>query len=408
MRWFLAVASVCAACALASVVVVSVASGSPPVRVVYCGNGSLSEASALFVPRTGGILGAVIGYPPAAEGVDTVSVSGGSVRALPVYVGNGPVLWSHDGSFVAVHGVIGSQAAGGGPPEAPLVIANTKTRVTRTVLDAATAGLALDDWSPDDRQLLVEHYTPGQSASQPGSVGLQLVDVQTGEIRDLVPGQDGAFSPNGREIAFHASNGAIALLDLVSGRQTTLVANGGGNISWSPGGTTISYEVGVSPLQIFVIRVGANAPRLVGTTTVSQGPLVWSGNSLIWTSGSGITITNTTIGAARTIHPLPAPFEKRGLVPVGVLPGKRIVYDLGGGRNYGGYRTVSITGRNDERLLACRGKGYGDKVIGSPLNDLIDVRNGTLDTVDCKAGNDFVLADRIDHVARNCETVVRR
>jgi hypothetical protein len=85
------------------------------------------------------------------------------------------------------------------------------------------------------------------------------------------------------------------------------------------------------------------------------------------------------------------------------LPGQRIVYDLS--VPYGGYRTVSITGRNDERLLACR--GFASKVIGSQLNDLIYVRNGTRDTVDCKAGNDVVLADRTDRIARNCETVRR-
>jgi hypothetical protein len=38
---------------------------------------------------------------------------------------------------------------------------------------------------------------------------------------------------------------------------------------------------------------------------------------------------------------------------------------------------------------------------------LIYVRNGTRDTVDCKAGNDVVLADRTDRIARNCETVRR-
>jgi hypothetical protein len=145
---------------------------------------------------------------------------------------------------------------------------------------------------------------------------------------------------------------------------------------------------------------------VVGVNSV--GHFTWSGKSLIWTSGSGITITDTSTGKARTIYPLPPTFATKALgppqtVPVGILPGQRIVYDLS--VPYGGYRTVSITGRNDERLLACR--GFASKVIGSQLNDLIYVRNGTRDTVDCKAGNDVVLADRTDRIARNCETVRR-
>ena len=317
------------------------------------------------------------------------------------------MVWSRDGLWVASHPVIGSQAPGGGPPKAPLLIANTQTGIVRTVLDADAAATPhisqLDDWSPDDRQLLVTRDIAA-SGSQPAQDHLQLIDVQTGQIRDLGPGGGGVFSPDGREIAFRASNGAISLLDLASGRQTTLAASGGGgNIFWSPDGASVAYET-VAPRQILVLRVGADSPRVVGTNAVSQP--VWFGNSLIWSSGSGIKITSTSTGKTRTIHPLPPPFSTQPTVPVGILPGQRIVYDLPS--PYGGYRTVSTTGRNDERLLACRGKGYGDKVIGSPLNDLIDVRNGTLDTVDCKAGNDFVLADLIDHVARNCETVVRR
>jgi WD40 repeat protein len=378
------------------------------VRVVYCGNGSLSNAT-LFVSRTGVRIGAVIGYPPGAQGLATVSVSGGSLRALPVSAGTyGQVVWSQDGLWVASHPLIGSQAPGGGPPKAPLLIANTKTGTARTVLDenAAASINQLDDWSPDDRQLLVSRFVAA-SGSQPAHDDLQLIDVKTGQIQDLGPGGGGVFSPDGREIAFSASDGRLVLLNLASGQQTNLPVFDAGSVTWSPDGTAIAYGVGQSPIQLFVLRLGTEMPRLIGTNSV--GRLTWSGKSLIWTTGSGITITDTRTGKHRTIYPLPPSFVTKSTVPpqtspVGILPGQRIVYELPGW----GYRTVSITGRNDERLLACRGKGYGDKVIGSQLNDLINVRNGTLDTVDCKAGNDFVLADHKDHVARNCETVVRR
>jgi hypothetical protein len=54
----------------------------------------------------------------------------------------------------------------------------------------------------------------------------------------------------------------------------------------------------------------------------------------------------------------------------------------------------------------------GPTVVGGAVDtgagiDTIDVRNGTLDSVDCGAGDDTVSADTIDVVAANCEHVTR-
>jgi hypothetical protein len=39
---------------------------------------------------------------------------------------------------------------------------------------------------------------------------------------------------------------------------------------------------------------------------------------------------------------------------------------------------------------------------------VINVRDGQKDTVSCGAGNDRVIADKIDRVAKDCESVSRR
>jgi Ca2+-binding RTX toxin-like protein len=49
----------------------------------------------------------------------------------------------------------------------------------------------------------------------------------------------------------------------------------------------------------------------------------------------------------------------------------------------------------------------GDTVAGSNGSDTILLRDGTVDTVTCGAGNDLVVADTVDAVAANCERVIR-
>ena len=43
--------------------------------------------------------------------------------------------------------------------------------------------------------------------------------------------------------------------------------------------------------------------------------------------------------------------------------------------------------------------------IGAFGNDLIDVRDGEVDQVDCGVGRDTVIADRRDIVSTNCEVI---
>jgi Ca2+-binding RTX toxin-like protein len=52
------------------------------------------------------------------------------------------------------------------------------------------------------------------------------------------------------------------------------------------------------------------------------------------------------------------------------------------------------------------GKGR-DTLDGGPGNDRIFAVDGAVDTVRCGSGKDVVTADRVDKVARDCETVHR-
>jgi Ca2+-binding RTX toxin-like protein len=87
-----------------------------------------------------------------------------------------------------------------------------------------------------------------------------------------------------------------------------------------------------------------------------------------------------------------------------------------------GGRDTITGGAGDDQLRGGKGNdvlsgGPGnDSIYGGPGNDsieagagddFIDARDGEADQIDCGSGNDTVLADAIDTVASNCETVTR-
>jgi hypothetical protein len=82
----------------------------------------------------------------------------------------------------------------------------------------------------------------------------------------------------------------------------------------------------------------------------------------------------------------------------------------------GGGSDVLIGGRGDDHLTGGHGRrdmlvgGPGrDRLSGGAGHDNIDARDGTGDdTVTCGGGYDVVMADRGDHVAGDCERVIRR
>jgi len=51
--------------------------------------------------------------------------------------------------------------------------------------------------------------------------------------------------------------------------------------------------------------------------------------------------------------------------------------------------------------------GLGAHLYGTWLDDLILARNGLRDSIVCGRGRDVVIADRVDRVAPDCESVRR-
>jgi Ca2+-binding RTX toxin-like protein len=64
-----------------------------------------------------------------------------------------------------------------------------------------------------------------------------------------------------------------------------------------------------------------------------------------------------------------------------------------------------IAGRGgNDRLYGGKGR---DRLDGGAGNDRIYARDGARDAIRCGPGRDQVSADRLDSVARDCETVIR-
>jgi Ca2+-binding RTX toxin-like protein len=53
------------------------------------------------------------------------------------------------------------------------------------------------------------------------------------------------------------------------------------------------------------------------------------------------------------------------------------------------------------------GMGGDDRIVAGDGDDTIYARDGQKDTVNCGSGYDRVVADQIDRVARDCESVSR-
>ena len=57
--------------------------------------------------------------------------------------------------------------------------------------------------------------------------------------------------------------------------------------------------------------------------------------------------------------------------------------------------------------MTAPGDPVGDTLHGEGGNDTFHVRDGEVDNVDCGAGFDIVIADRVDNVAGDCERTRR-
>ena len=87
--------------------------------------------------------------------------------------------------------------------------------------------------------------------------------------------------------------------------------------------------------------------------------------------------------------------------------GRDVLRGLGGNdRLFGrGGADRLFGGLGNDRLVGGPG---ADTLEGGPGRDTVEARDGTRDVVRCGPGRDWVVADRVDWIARDCETVRRR
>jgi len=179
------------------------------------------------------------------------------------------------------------------------------------------------------------------------------------------------------------------------------------NLDYVPnGGTTrvaFSVRVSGSGPQTLTARVDYNNPatttasltvQVSTPTTTLPPPPVRSTTSTRGVTRNGTAKANTLTGTARND-------TLRG------LGGNDLLRGLGGA-------DTLVGGPGNDRLLGgdgvdrlVGGSGH-DRFAGGAGNDRIEARDGERDTVDCGAGRDTVIADKLDVVGKNCEQATRK
>ena len=144
-------------------------------------------------------------------------------------------IWSPDGSMLAFHGPkVGSIGVKG-----QVGLVNADGSGERLVGEGDVA-----DWSPDGTRMLVEEVD--DVTADPPS--MYVVDVASGEYRDLGPGFSPRFAPDGEHITFNRASftdagvGSTALYTMaLSGGEAELVTEET-TAHWSPDGSAVLLQ----------------------------------------------------------------------------------------------------------------------------------------------------------------------
>ena len=138
------------------------------------------------------------------------------------------------------------------------------------------------DWSKDGRQIVFQaSYSGNQESSwkhidDRPDTDVQIVDVATGNITNLTPGEGRAagprFSPDGKQIAFSASPGVtsgdkndLILMDLATKRTSNLTVSlpdSVGGATWSADGRSLHFSQGLRAYNhLFRISASGGEPQ---------------------------------------------------------------------------------------------------------------------------------------------------
>lgn len=242
-------------------------------------------------------------------------------------------------------------------------------------------------FSPDGKQLAI-----GGARTDHRYIELDVVNLDGSGRRpialDATPSPEPSWSPDGTRIAFGSyvriqlDFPAIKLVGIDGSGEQPL--GSGESPSWSPDGTAIAYTEGSArdlPKAIEVVALDRSYRHLVGPRGRSLDAI-----SPAWSpSGRQLIFLRT-----------PAGYESEdGLLWLTDVDGR--------GRHPIASSCLFGTGSGDHLRRSPR----ANRLFGLEGNDVIDVRGGRRDVVDCGPGRDSVRADRRDVVARNCERVRR-
>jgi hypothetical protein len=245
-------------------------------------------------------------------------------------------------------------------------------------------------FSPDSKHLAI-----GGAATTIWYVELDVVDLDGSGRRhvafDANPFPEPSWSPDGTRIAFGSFIAPFPphgypVIRIVGADGSDERSRGtGSSPRWSPDGTEIAYTEDSDanvPATIEVFKVDGD-PRF---RRVGPRGRLFDAISPAWSlTGGQLTFLLATTGYQ----------SEEGLL-------WRIDAN-GRGRHPIASGCIFGTGLADR----IRGSVRADRIYGLEGNDVIDVRGGRPDVVDCGPGRDSVKADRRDVIARTCERVRR-
>lgn len=192
-------------------------------------------------------------YVLGSDGKGLRLVIGGEARDLD---------WSPDGRMLAFtrdDGIYVIKSTGGKP-----------RRVLAARNAADVPSLSWPTWAPDGKRLaFVKRLPDGSSAIHvvrlDGHGARRLLPKYRGSVGDARPGSpaalsemEPAWSPDGKEIAFQAGDGQLAIARLTDGRRRVLADQVAYEPAWSPNGRLLAYQC---EGELCVVNVDGSEPQ---------------------------------------------------------------------------------------------------------------------------------------------------
>jgi Tol biopolymer transport system component len=206
----------------------------------------------------------------------------------------------------------------GWSPDGSLLAATREKDVVVLLDRAGKVTLSIPDggpsvWSPDSRSLLIHR-----------PLGMALVDVETGGMRDIGPAgwstRDGSWSPDGSELVFTSDGRAytpdnppvgepdssLFRMTVADGAVTPLTDAPGMDVRsyWSPQGATILFQrvdLSGERAETLLLDVATGELRSLGTSGYAGNPWSPDGSQLLLGLASGGAITDATGNPIRVL-----------------------------------------------------------------------------------------------------------